>query len=76
MTKYKRTKYKLPEYICNKIQMQQNTNGQNTNRTKYKIPKYKQDKIQILGVPIENQCVKGGGLIYGGLIQLPEKLSY
>ena len=26
--------------------------------------------------PIENQCVKGGGLIYGGLIQLPEKLSY
>ena len=26
--------------------------------------------------PIENECVKGGGLIYGGLIQLPEKLSY
>ena len=21
----------------------------------------------ILGVPIENQCVKGGGLLYGGL---------
>ena len=37
-TKYKRTKYKLPEYICNKIQMQQNTKRQNTNRTKYKIP--------------------------------------
>ena len=57
-TKYKRTKYK-----CNKIQM-----GQNANRTKYKIPKYKHDKIQILGVPIENQCVKGGGLLYGGCI--------
>ena len=42
--------------------------GQNTNRTKYKIPKYKHDKIQILGVPIENQCVKGGGLLYGGCI--------
>ena len=26
-TKYKRTKYKLPKYKCNKIQMQQNTNG-------------------------------------------------
>ena len=37
--------------------------GQNINRTKYKIPKYKYDKIQIL--PIENQCVKGGGLLYG-----------
>ena len=42
--------------------------GQNTNRTKYKIPKYKHDKIQILGVPIENQYVKGGGLLYGGCI--------
>ena len=44
--------------------------GQNANRTKYKIPKYKHDKIQILGVPIENQCVKGGGLLYGGYILL------
>ena len=44
--------------------------GQNANRTKYKIPKYKNDKIQILGVPIENQCVKGGGLLYGGLIEI------
>ena len=42
--------------------------GPNTNRTKYKIPKYNHDKIQILGVPIENQCVKGGGLLYGGCI--------
>ena len=25
--------------------------------------------------PIENQCIKGGGLLYGGLIELPEKLS-
>ena len=44
------------------------------------MPKYKQDKIQkdkiqidkiqIFGVPIENQCVKGGGggLLYGGCI--------
>ena len=31
LTKYKRTKYKLPKYKCNKMQMQQNTNG-----TKYK----------------------------------------
>ena len=23
---------------------------------------------QHIGVPIENQCVKGGGLLYGGLI--------
>ena len=42
VTKYKRIKYKLPEYICDKIQMQQNTKGKNTNRTKYK-----HDKIQI-----------------------------
>ena len=28
----------------------------------------KNSKIQILGVPIENQCVKGGGLLYGGCI--------
>ena len=26
--------------------------------------------------PIENQCVKGGDLMYGGLIHLPEKLIY
>ena len=25
--------------------------------------------------PKENQCVNGGALLYGGLIQLPEKLS-
>ena len=63
---------------------------QNTNVTKCKydkIQKWQNAKIpyinnpkyyrnSILGVPIENQCVKGGGLIYGGLIQLPEKLSY
>ena len=27
-------------------------------------PKYNRNSI--LGVPIENQCVKGGGLLYGG----------
>ena len=30
---------------------------------------------RLLGVPIENQCVKGGGLLYGGLIQrFPQRL--
>ena len=49
---------------------------QNANRTKYKVPKYKHDKKQILGFPIENQCVKGGGLIYGGFIQwYPDKMQ-
>ena len=49
----------------------------NANVTKYKCdkmqnakipcinnPKYKRNIIH--GVPIENQCVKGGGLLYGG----------
>ena len=31
----------MPEYICNKIQMQQNTNG-----TKYKLNKIQNSKIQ------------------------------
>ena len=54
------------------MQIWQNANGQNAkkwqnaNWTKCKSPKYKQSKIHILGVPIENQCVKGGGLLYGG----------
>ena len=50
---------------------------QNTNETKYKwnkmqkyqntnTPKYKRNSI--LGDPIENQCIKGGGLLYGGCI--------
>ena len=39
------------KYKSNKIQIEQNAN----------IQKYKNSKIQILGVPIENQCVKGGG---------------
>ena len=34
---------------------------QNTNTTKYK-------RNSILGVPIENQCLKGEGLLYGGCI--------
>ena len=53
------TKYKLPKYKCNKIQLQQTTNG-----TKYKynkMQKYKNSKIQILGVLIENQCIWVGG---------------
>ena len=57
-TKYKRTKYKLPKYKRNKIQLQQNTNRTNA-------------KIKILGVPIENLCVKGGGILYGGCIDKP-----
>ena len=81
MTKYKKNKIQIAKtqmqqninttkYKWNKIPMQQYTNG-----TKYKqnkmqkyqntnMPKYKRNSI--LGVPIENQCVKGGGLLYGG----------
>ena len=35
--------------------------GQNAKVLNINNPKY-----SILGVPIENQCVKGGGLLYGG----------
>ena len=35
--------------------------GQNAKELNIINPKY-----SILGVPIENQCVKGGGLLYGG----------
>ena len=52
-TKYEETKCKR-----NKIQIEQNA----------KIPKYKSSKIKTLIVPMENQCVKGGGLLYGGCI--------
>ena len=57
----------ITKYKCKKIKI-----GQNTNKTKCKILKYKHDKIQIHGVPIENQCVKGGGLLYGGCIDKPK----
>ena len=52
--------------------MQQNTNGTKYKENKIqkyqntKTPKYKRNSI--LGVPIENQCIKGGGLLYGGCI--------
>ena len=39
-----------------KMQIGQNAKVLNINNPKYSI----------LGVPIENQCVKGGGLLYGG----------
>ena len=35
--------------------------GQNAKNLNINNPKY-----SILGVSIENQCVKGGGLLYGG----------
>ena len=41
---------------------------QHTNRTKCKNTKIQKIQNKILGVPIENQCVKGGGLLYGGCI--------
>ena len=39
-----------------KMQIGQNAKILNINNPKYSI----------LGVPIDNQCVKGGGLLYGG----------
>ena len=39
-----------------KMQIGQNAKILNINNPKYSI----------LGVPIENQCIKGGGLLYGG----------
>ena len=39
-----------------KMQIGQNAKVLNINNPKYSI----------LGVPIENQCAKGGGLLYGG----------
>ena len=41
-----------------KMQIGQNAKILNINNPKYSI----------LGVPIENQCVKGGGLLYGGTV--------
>ena len=29
---------------------------------------------RLLGVPIENKCVKGGGLLYGGLTTVPTNI--
>ena len=43
---------------------------QKTNAAKYKWSKMQkyQNTNSILGVPIENQCIKGGGLLYGDCI--------
>ena len=60
-TRYKRTKYKRTKYKCNKIKCNKSQMEQNTKRTKCKNTKITNS---ILGVPIENQCVKGGGLLY------------
>ena len=49
----------VTKYKCDKIQR-----WQNANILYMKNPKYNRNSI--LGVPIEKQCVKGGGLIYGG----------
>ena len=48
-----------------KMQNGQNANGQNAKKIPY-INDPKNKRNSILGVPIENQCVKGGGLLYGG----------
>ena len=58
------TKYKGTKYYCNKIQMQQNTN-----KTKPQYLMYLHMKVcfllkQYRGITLENQRVKGGGLIY------------
>ena len=44
---------------CDKMQQWQNAKIPYVNNPKYK-------KNSILGVPIENKCVKGGVLLYGG----------
>ena len=60
VTKYKCDKNtKVTKCKCDKIQIKQNAKIPNINNPKYK-------RNSILGVPKENQCVKGGGLPYGG----------
>ena len=49
----------VTKYKCDKMQIRQNAKIPYINNPKYK-------RNSILGVPIENQCVKGGGLLYGG----------
>ena len=49
----------VTKYKYDKIQKWQNAKIPYINNPKYK-------RNSILGVPIENQCVKGGGLLYGG----------
>ena len=46
-------KIKLPQYKCNKIQMQQNTNGTKSKKlSKYKHNKIQKYKIQITKIQI------------------------
>ena len=49
----------VTKYKCDKMQIRQNAKIPYINNPKYK-------RNSILGVPIENQCIKGGGLLYGG----------
>ena len=49
----------VTKYKCDKMQIRQNAKIPYMNKTKYK-------RNSILGFPIENQCVKGGGLLHGG----------
>ena len=49
----------VTKYKCDKMQIRQNAKIPYINNPKYK-------RNSILGVPIENQCVKGGGLLHGG----------
>ena len=47
------------------MQTDKTQNGQNAKKIPY-INDPKNKRNSILGVPIENQRVKGGGLLYGG----------
>ena len=49
----------VTKYKCDKMQIRQNAKIPYINNPKYK-------RNSILSVPIENQCIKGGGLLYGG----------
>ena len=49
----------VTKYKCNKIQKWQNAKIPYINNSRFK-------RNSILGVPIEKQCVKGRGLLYGG----------
>ena len=56
------TKCKFDKMQTDKMQKNDKMQiGQNAKVLNISNPKY-----SILGVPIENQCVKGGGLLYGG----------
>ena len=46
----------VTKYKCDKMQIRQNAKIPYMNNPKYK-------RNSILGFPIENQCIKGGGLL-------------